>query len=410
MRLLYDIALYIYYLLIRIAALKNPKAQLWLNGRKKQFEAIRDKVSKSDDLVWVHCASLGEFEQGRPLIEAIKTRYPQKKIMLTFYSPSGYEVMKNYKQADYVFYLPLDTYFNAKKFIELTSPKVVFFIKYEYWYNFLRILTKKNIPTYFVSAIFRENQLFFKWYGAWYRKMLKLPNHFFVQNEDSARLLKSLSINNYTISGDTRFDRVASIIANARPLVEVENFVNGNKVIVAGSSWRSEEALLFQYLRLNPDVKAVIAPHEIEESNIQRILAQYGEKAVAFSSINGKSIQHKQVLVIDCYGKLSSIYQYGKIAIIGGGFGVGIHNILEPATFGMPIIFGPNYERFKEAVDLVERNCAFPVNNVEEFNTVLNHLLRNSVTSEKISTLTSDYVALNVGATHKIFDKVFANN
>jgi 3-deoxy-D-manno-octulosonic-acid transferase len=407
MKLIYNLGIYIFYLLVRIASVKNEKARKWLYGRKNQFKAIENSISKTDRPVWLHCASLGEFEQGRPLIGAIKKRYPDKKILLTFYSPSGYEVMKDSNEADFIFYLPLDSYRNAKRFVALTNPELVFFIKYEYWYNFLRVLKKNNIPTYFVSAIFRSDQLFFKWYGGWYRRMLYMAKHFFVQNQKSAHLLESLGINNHTVSGDTRFDRVFDITSNVKPLQIVEGFVNGEKVIVAGSSWKSEEALLRQYLRNNPTVKAIVVPHEIGNGNVQRIADQFGDAAVIYTEVGNAQIDKKQVLIVDCYGILPSIYQYGKVAIVGGGFGVGIHNLLEPATYGMPIIIGPNYQRFKEACDLVEMNCAFPVNNVEEFNTVLNHLLKNPQTADKISALTAGYVKSNLGATKKIINAVF---
>lgn len=407
MQFLYTIANYIFYVLVKIASLKNEKAKKWITGRKKQFDTIKNLTNSQAKTVWVHCASLGEFEQGRPLIEAIKKQYPEKKIMLTFYSPSGYEVMKNYSLADYVFYLPLDTKRNARKFIKYTRPELVFFIKYEYWYNFLSELKKNTIPVYFVSAIFRTDQLFFKWYGKWYRKMLFMANYFFLQNQSSAKMLQSIGVTNYTVSGDTRFDRVMQIVSNVKTFDSVATFVNGSKTIVAGSTWKAEEALLRQYLRNNTSVKAILVPHEIDNGNMQRVVDQYAGIAVKLSDIDTVDSANKQVLIIDCYGILPSLYQYGSIAVIGGGFGVGIHNILEPATFGMPIVFGPNFQKFKEASDLVEKNCAFPINNVEEFNTVINHLLFNAETLQKISDLTSQYIKSNVGATKKILQKVF---
>jgi 3-deoxy-D-manno-octulosonic-acid transferase len=407
MNLLYNIGIQLFGLLLRVASLKNQKASSWLKGRKGLLKAIKKEVLNVENIVWVHCASLGEFEQGRPLIEEIKRNYPEKKVLLTFYSPSGFEVQKNYKGADYIYYLPLDSYFNARRFVRYVNPETVFFIKYEYWFNYLSQLKKRNIPIYFVSAIFREKQLFFKWYGGWYRKMLKKATHFFVQSDLSAKLLDQIGISNYTIAGDTRFDRVIHIMENVKPLKIVESFINGDDVIVAGSSWKAEDALLNQYLRNKPKVKLILAPHEVSEENIERIMNMFGDKAILYSKVTNGIASEKQVLVIDCYGMLTSLYQYGKIAFIGGGFGVGLHNILEAATFGMPILFGPNFERFKEARELVAQNAAFSVNNIEEFNTVMNHLFNDSELIKRISEKSASYVAQNVGATQKVLDRVF---
>lgn len=407
MRLLYHIGIHIFYVLVKIASLRNSKAKLWINGRKGQLNKIRETFDGAAETVWVHCASLGEFEQARPLIKEIKKRYPNKKIILTFYSPSGYEVQKDFKGVDMVSYLPLDTRLNAKRFVKYVNPQQVFFIKYEYWFNFLSALKKRNIPVYFVSAIFRPDQLFFKKYGQWYQKMLMMVTHFFIQTDDSAKLLDSIHITNYTVCGDTRFDRVANIVENVKPLDVVENFINGDPVIIAGSTWKAEEALLRQYIRKNQHVKLIIVPHEIENGSVDRILEQYGDLAVRYSQAHKGNNKNRQVLVVDCYGLLTSLYQYGKIAVVGGGFGVGIHNILEAATYGMPILFGPKYERFREAIDLVEQNCAFPVNNVEEFNTVMNYLLQHPETTQKIADMAAAYVVKNVGATRKIIEAVF---
>jgi 3-deoxy-D-manno-octulosonic-acid transferase len=392
---------------IRFAALRNGKARRWVKGREGLMKKIAEEVSGVDHLVWVHCASLGEFEQGRPLIEEIKLKYPEKKIVLTFYSPSGYDVQKNYKKADFVYYLPLDTRRNAKRFVEYVNPELVFFIKYEYWFNFLSALKKKNISVYFVSTIFRKNQLFFKWYGAWYREMLNLITHLFLQNEESALLLDSINIKNYTVTGDTRFDRVAHVVENVKTLAVVDAFVGDEKIIVAGSTWKAEEAMLLQYVRTHRDVKVILAPHEIEADRIERILELFGSVAIRYSEANLSNVIDKQVLVVDCYGVLTSLYHYGTIAIIGGGFGVGIHNVLEAATFGMPIVFGPNYERFKEAVDLVAQFSAFSVENIEDFNTILNHLLKDEKVTRNISEMSASYVQRNVGATQRIIKTVF---
>jgi len=407
MRLIYNLGIRVFLLIVKIGAISNPKAKKWLAGRKGLLRKIKNEQDQSEKVIWVHCASLGEFEQGRPLIEEIKILYPEKKIVLTFFSPSGYEVQKNYSKADFIYYLPADTRKNARRFIKYINPEVVFFIKYEYWYNFLSVLQKKKVPVYFVSSIFRKDQLFFKSYGKWYRKMLKKVTHFFLQNQESAELLQSLNISNFSVVGDTRFDRVAHILENVKPLPQIERFLGSQKAIIAGSSWKAEEALLMQYYRINPGFKLIIVPHEVTEENIQRILTQFDENAICYSKITSSKLVDKNILIIDSYGMLTSLYQYGYLAIVGGGFGAGIHNILEAATFGMPIIIGPNYERFNEAIDMVDLHCAFPVCNIEEFNTIMNHLLSGPALVKTISRIASDYVKSNVGATPKILDFVF---
>jgi 3-deoxy-D-manno-octulosonic-acid transferase len=407
MRLFYNIGICIFILIVKIASIRNPKAKKWIRGRKGLFKKIRKEQDTKEKVVWVHCASLGEFEQGRPLIEEIKRKYPEKKIALTFFSPSGYEVQEDYKDADFVYYLPSDTRRNARRFIKYINPEVVFFIKYDYWFNFLSLLKKKLVPVYFVSSIFRKDQLFFKWYGKWYCKMLKKVTHFFLQNQESAELLQSLNINHFSVTGDTRFDRVAHILENVKPIREVEKFLDSQKAIIAGSSWKAEEALLMQYYRINPGFKLIIVPHEVSVENIQRIKKQFGESAICYSEISFSNLSEKNVLIVDSYGMLTSLYQYGYIAIVGGGFGSGIHNVLEAATYGMPVIFGPKFERFKEAIDMVNHNCAFPVCNIEEFNTIMNHLLKSPSLVKTISEIASNYVKSNVGATSKILDFVF---
>jgi 3-deoxy-D-manno-octulosonic-acid transferase len=408
MRLIYNFAIRVLFLVMRFSRRRDPKAKKWIEGRKGLLKKVAEATANIENPVWVHCASLGEFEQGRPLIESIKEKFPGQKVVLSFFSPSGYEVRKNYEGADFVFYLPLDTRRNSRKIVKLIKPKVVFFIKYEYWFNLLRSLKKRKIPIYFVSSIFRTDQAFFKWYGGWYRRLLKMPTHFFVQNNESVELLRKYKITNVSVSGDTRFDRVARVVKSAHPLPLVEKFLDGQKVIIVGSSWKAEEALLMQYLRIRNNLKVIIAPHEVNQESISRLDELFGEKMLLYSDFSkGAPLLGKQVLIIDCYGMLTSLYQYGKIAIIGGGFGVGIHNTLEAATFGMPIIFGPNYEKFKEAVDMVKRQCAFPVENIEDFNTLLNYLLSNETLVEKLAEMTSGYVRENTGATEIILNKVF---
>jgi 3-deoxy-D-manno-octulosonic-acid transferase len=407
MHLIYQLGIYLFGWMLQLAALFNPRAARLVQGRKGQLKKIKNEFAGKDNVVWVHCASLGEFEQGRPLIEEIRRHDSTLIILLTFYSPSGYEVRKNYSGVDYVAYLPLDTRRNARRFVKLVNPRKVFFVKYEYWYNYLSVLKKHEIPVYFVSAIFRKEQLFFKSHGKWYRKLLKLATHFFVQNETSAQLLEQIGIQNYTIAGDTRFDRVARLVESASPIELLEEFINGEKLIVVGSSWKAEEAMIRQFVRKNTSVKVVLAPHEVNDSNIERIMKLFEGIAVRYSQATSNNVSDKQVLVIDCYGMLNSLYQYAYLAIIGGGFGVGIHNTLEAACYGMPVIFGPNYERFREAVALVEKNCAFPVSNIEDFNTVLNHLLKSEDTTRKISENAAAYVKANIGASDKILKAVF---
>jgi len=407
MRLLYNFGIRLFILGLKIASLRNLKAKQWLKGRKGLIKKIKKEHALDEKVVWVHCASLGEFEQGRPLIEEIKRAFPEKKIMLTFFSPSGYEIQKNYPTADYIYYLPADTRRNARRFIKYCNPEVVFFIKYEYWFNYLSLLKKKNVPVYFVSAIFRKEQLFFKKRGGWYRKMLKFATHFFLQNEESAELLRSLKLDNYSVVGDTRFDRVAHVFENVKPIPQVEQFLGGQKAIIAGSSWKAEEALLMQYFRINSAYKLIIVPHEVTKENIQRIKDMFDNRVVLYSEFTKTFTPDKNILIVDAYGLLTSLYQYGFIAIVGGGFGVGIHNVLEPAAFGMPIIFGPNYHKFMEAVDMADKHCAFPVSNIEEFNTLLNHFLKDPVVVKKLSDIAAEYVRSNVGATQKILDFVF---
>jgi 3-deoxy-D-manno-octulosonic-acid transferase len=407
MRLLYSIGLSLFLFGLRIASLRNPKAKLWLKGRKRLLKKIKTEVAGKGPVIWVHCASLGEFEQGRPLMEEIKRRDPEKKILLTFFSPSGYEVQKAYKGADFIYYMPLDKRRNARRFIKYTNPEKVYFVKYEYWYNYLSLLKKKKIPVYFVSAIFRKDQLFFKRRGRWYRKMLKEVTHFFVQNSQSEELLKKIGIENVTVCGDTRFDRVAHISDNVKPLPLIDKFVRGRFTLVVGSSWKAEEALVMQYVRKMPNIRVILAPHEVIVENLGRIKKLIGNDMILYSELTEKNMADKTVLVIDCYGLLTSLYQYGNAALVGGGFGVGIHNVLEPATFGMPILFGPNYERFREAVELVEQNCAFPIHNIEDFNVVLNRLIYDAKTAENISKQAAMYVKHNVGATSAIIDATF---
>lgn len=409
MNLFYNLAILFYGFFIRIACLFNEKARLFVAGRKNWKEKLNTAVDKDASYIWFHCASLGEFEQGRPVLEEIKKQYPHYKIALTFFSPSGYEVRKNYEGADIVSYLPLDTKRNAQDFIHCLNPKKVFFVKYEFWYNFVSQLKKQEIPLYIISAIFRENQQFFKstpW-GKWYKKMLNNFEHIFIQNESSAKLLEQAGAQHYTVSGDTRFDRVAEIARGAKKFEIVEKFIGKNETLVAGSTWKPDEELLTAFINKSNGLKLIIAPHEVSVANINRIQQLLKKRAICFSKAHISDIDTYDVLIIDSIGILSSLYQYGNIAYIGGGFGVGIHNILEAATFKLPVLFGPNYKKFKEAVDLVNEKGAFPICNFVELESILNKLLSNKNKLKDASNICVKYIEKNVGATKLIINKVF---
>ena len=409
MSLLYNLGILFYGFLIRVAALFNEKAKLFVAGRKNWKKKLGSAIEKNASYIWVHCASLGEFEQGRPVLEEIKKQFPKYKIVLTFFSPSGYEIRKNYEGADIVAYLPMDTKNNAQEFIRLVSPQKVFFVKYEFWYNYITELKRQQIPLYIISAIFREDQQFFKstpW-GKWYRKMLHSFEHIFIQNDTSARLLEQAGIKHYTVSGDTRFDRVAEIARGAKKFEIVEKFKGKNVTLIAGSTWKPDEELLAAFINNSSNVKFIIAPHEVTPANINRIQELLKKPAICFSKADISDIDSYDVLIIDSIGILSSLYQYGNIAYIGGGFGVGIHNILEAATFKLPVLFGPNYLKFKEAVDLANEKGAFPINNFTELKATLNKLINDKTSLQNASEICKNYIGKNVGSTKLIMNKVF---
>ncbi len=400
---LYNISMLIYGLLVRLASLFNAKAKLFIRGRKGIFKHISAKFNGNDRPIWFHFASLGEFEQGRPVLEKIKALKPNEKIIVTFFSPSGYEIRKNYALADGIFYLPLDTISKAKKFVNLVNPKMAIFTKYEFWPNYFRALANKNIPLYIISGIFRPNQIFFKGYGSFYRNVLKCVKHFFVQNEESAALLKSIGIDNVDISGDTRFDRVYENAQAPKKLPLIEKFCSEAPVLIAGSTWPEDEKLLVDLVAKNPNWKLVIAPHEIHEGHINTITDLF-PNGLRFSKLDANETTKidSQVLIIDNIGMLSSLYQYGKIAYIGGGFGVGIHNTLEAAAFGLPVIFGPNYHKFQEAKDLIEIGAAKSISNTEELTAAFEYYV-----AHESGTLAKNYVADKKGATEMIMKKIF---
>lgn len=410
MDLIYQFGIRLYGLMAALAAPFSEKARFWYRGRKNIFRYLSENISHEHPLIWVHCASLGEFEQGRPLIEAIKKQYPPYRILLTFFSPSGYEIRKNYAQADYICYLPSDTRQHARRFTELVRPEKVFFIKYEYWKNYIAELKKQHIPLYIVSAIFRSEQLFFQKgpRANWYRNILTGVDHFFVQNQESARLLARIGLENSTVTGDTRFDRVAEIAANRKDLPLIEKFKGDSVLIVAGSSWPPDEEILAKYLETNKQVKMIFAPHEVKESNIKRLLELLSEKAVRYSQAEG-DVNNFRILVIDCVGVLSGVYRYADLAYIGGGFGVGIHNTLEAAIYHIPVLFGPHYLKFQEAVELADRKLAFPVKNEAELAEQLDRLLGNEKLLKEIAKGCSIFMSENVGATQLVLKKVFNN-
>ena len=407
MSVLYNIAIWCYGVLIGVVGLFNNKAKLFSQGRKGLLKKIAAEVDHSAPIVWFHCSSVGEFEQARPLIEWYKENATNYKILLTFFSPSGYEMRKNYPLADWIYYLPVDTASNARKFLDAVKPEKTVFIKYEFWYNYLNELRKRGIKTYIVSAIFREEQVFFKPWGGLFRKMLSSFTALFVQDELSGKLLESIGIkDNVIICGDTRFDRVNQITASSKEFPAISKFSKDSFTILAGSTWPPCEEILAATVKNFSKVKLVIAPHEIHKEHIAKILETFkGYKLVKFSDIKDDSdprLESSNVLLIDCMGILSSIYRYGDFAYIGGGFGVGIHNILEAATYGIPVAFGPKYQKFKEARYLVALQGATPVRSQEEFYALLDKLVKNKPVREERGKVCLDYVKKNLGATEKI--------
>ncbi|HET6556128.1 MAG TPA: glycosyltransferase N-terminal domain-containing protein [Prolixibacteraceae bacterium] len=409
MKLLYNLSIFIYSLLIKLASPFNLKASQINKGRQRVFQELSSKINHLRPIIWVHCASLGEFEQGRPLIEAIKKEHPHYQVLLTFFSPSGYEIRKNYELADYICYLPADTRRNARKLIGLINPEIVFFVKYEFWFHYIEELKKRNIPLYIVSAIFRNNQLFFKnspW-GKWYRKMLFGFTHFFVQDEQSVELLGKIGLKNVTKAGDTRFDRVAGIARNGKDIPLVEKFKGSQQLVVAGSTWKPDEELLAEYIHSHPDIKFVIAPHETKRVNIDRLINMLKTTVVCYSEATQQEIENKQVLIVDTIGLLSSIYRYADLAYIGGGFGVGIHNTLEAAIFGMPVLFGPNYLKFNEATTMVKLQVAFPVIDYPGLKVIFDDLLSDPEKRKAIASRCNRFTAQNLGATQTITGQIF---
>ena len=399
--------------IVKILTLFSPKMKLFVEGRKSVFSTLQSKISPSDKTIWFHAASLGEYEQGLPVIEKVKIKYPSHKIIVTFFSPSGYEVRKNNTIADVTVYLPLDTKSNAKRFIELAHPEMAFFIKYEFWPNYLNELKQQGIKTYLISGIFRENQMFFKWYGTFYRNALKTFDYFFVQNEKSKKLVQSIGFTNVKISGDTRFDRVVAILERDNSLEFIEQFrfldsARNDKAItiVIGSSWPKDESILIEYINQSPEnVKFIIAPHNIKQEQIQELKNSIKKKTILFSKKENKNLSEFNVFIIDTIGILTKIYSYADIAYVGGGFGKpGVHNILEPATFGVPIVIGPNYAHFEEATALVNLEGCISISNSTQLKETFDLLLQNEDERLEKGHICSTFVEISKGATDQIIN------
>ena len=413
---MYSLGIYLYALLVRlVAAFGHRKARAMVRGQRDTWRILREKIDPTARYVWFHAASLGEFEQGLPLIERIRHEQPSRKILLTFFSPSGYEVRKDYKGADVVCYLPFDSPTAARRFIKWARPEMAFFIKYEFWRNYIDVLSKKSIPIYSVSSIFRPGQIFFRWYGRKYARCLRRITHFFVQNERSVELLRTIGVqDNVTIVGDTRFDRVIDIRNNARPLPLVEQFTRAKEdsnaapfVLVAGSSWQPDEDILLDYVNRHPDLRLVIAPHVVNDAHIQEIEQKLTTPALRYSQATLENVDDYRVLIIDGYGLLSSIYRYATVAYVGGGFGVGIHNVPEAAVYGIPVIIGPNHQRFAEAVALIANGGCKSIEKAEDFSVIMDDFLENPAHITQAGSAAGDYIHQNAGATPVIYQHVF---
>ena len=401
--MLYNLAIALYDILVHLAAPFSRKPRKMMKGHWVVYELLRQQVEKGARYIWFHAASLGEFEQGRPLLEAIRDKHPGYKILLTFFSPSGYEVRKHYRGADIVCYLPFDKPRNVRKFLDICHPCMAFFIKYEFWKNYLDELHRRGIPVYSVSSIFRRDQIFFKWYGGTYRSVLKNFDRLFVQNEASKRYLAKIGIDRTTVVGDTRFDRVLQIRQEAKSLPLVEKFKGGNRfTFVAGSSWSPDEDLFLEYFNTHPSMKLIIAPHVIDENHLVEIIGKLKRPYVRYTRADMDNVLKADCLIIDCFGLLSSIYRYGEVAYIGGGFGAGIHNTLEAAVYGIPVIFGPKFQHFMEAVQLLEAQGAFLVKNYGELEALLDRCQRDEAFLHTAGANAGNYVVGNSGATERI--------
>ncbi|MWB95313.1 3-deoxy-D-manno-octulosonic acid transferase [Flavobacterium sp. GA093] len=408
MLFLYNLVISVAAFFLKIVALFSPKIKLFVDGRKNVFSILEEKIKPSDKTIWFHSASLGEYEQGLPVIEKIKEKYPSHKIIVTFFSPSGYEVRKNNTVADVTVYLPLDSKSNAKKFLKLVHPEMVFFIKYEFWLNYLSELKNLKTPTYLISGIFRDKQMFFKWYGGFYRKALETFTYFFVQNESSKQKIEAIGFHNVIVSGDTRFDRVAAILKRDNTVDFIESFKNNQTTIIIGSSWPKDEVLLIEYINQAPEnVKFIIAPHNIKPEQILNLKSQITKPTVLFSEKENKNLTDYNVFIIDTVGLLTKIYSYGTFAYVGGGFGnPGIHNILEPATFGIPIVIGPNYSNFAEAVELVSLGGCFVISDTKELKHIFDQMISEENFLQQKGKICKKYIQDNKGATNRIMETI----
>lgn len=388
-----------------IASLFNKKIRTMMRGHADAWRILRRHIDPNARYVWFHAASLGEFEQGRPLMERLRREHPEKKILLTFFSPSGYEVRKDYAGADVVCYLPFDTPFNARKFVRLARPEAAYFIKYEFWRNYIEVLHKRDIPSYSVSSIFREGQIFFRWYGRGYARVLHRMSHLYVQNEASRQLLQTIGVEHVTVVGDTRFDRVIDIRNAAKPLPLVERFAGCWRVLVAGSSWAPDEDIIIPYFNAHPNLKLVLAPHVVAEEHLRQIEAKLKRPAVRYSAATAKSVAEADCLIIDCYGLLSSIYRYATVAYVGGGFGVGIHNVPEAAVYGVPVIIGPNNKKFREAQALLKNGGCREIAGSDDFNALMDLFLSDKDELQRAGQAAGSYISENAGATELILGR-----
>ncbi len=408
MRWLYNLGILVYYLLVKIVSIRNEKARKWLLGRKDIFKRLRETIPPGERIFWFHASSLGEFEQGRPVIEAIRKLKPGYKILLTFFSPSGYELRKDYKYADYIFYLPLDTKRNAARFIDIVRPEKVFFIKYEFWYHYLTQLKEEGIPTYIFSALFRPSHIFFKPWGKWYLQAIRAYEHIFVQNQESFDILHKFGFKNISVSGDTRLDRVGEFADAAPGLEKLEIFCGSQKAIIAGSTWPEDEDLFIPYVnKCESGRKFIIAPHEVTPQSLARICGALEKPYAFYSTALPDELLKADVLIVDGYGYLVSVYRYGMLAYVGGGFTSGIHSILEPAVFGLPVIFGPEYHKFQEAHDMLSIGAAACIHNYEELEEKITGYLSNPEKLSHDSTLARNYVNKNRGASKNIVKYLF---
>lgn len=404
--MIYSIALYFYALIVILVSPFHKKARLMVKGQWQTFRILRKKIRPGEKYVWFHAASLGEFEQGRPLMERLRRLHPEYKILLTFFSPSGYEVRKNFEGADVICYLPFDTPGNVHSFLRLARPVMAFFIKYEFWNNYLHACHRHHVPVYSVSSIFREDQIFFRWYGWFYRDVLKCVSYFFVQNEHSRKLLATRGITNVTVVGDTRFDRVLDICHQAKPLPLVAAFKQDALMQVAGSSWAPDEDLIIPYFNEHPEMKLVLAPHVIGESHLKEIESKLKRPFLRYSQADENNIKAVDCLIIDCFGLLSSIYRYGELAYVGGGFGVGIHNVPEAAVYGVPVLVGPNNKKFREAQDLLKAGGCIEVTDKATYNQTMDRLLTDKPYRDTCGSISGKYIADNAGAADIIFKSV----